>query len=97
MDNKVQSRKDIEKVMGAPIIGDVPKTKSKKKVVVSDQDRDATAESFSTLTKFQSKWFKLNRDDVELPTGRLLVSAHMKLQQSVEEGKKGKGKCINSD
>ncbi len=49
LDNKVQTRKDIEKVMKTPILGDIPKSKSDKKVVVSDQDRGATAESFRLL------------------------------------------------
>ena len=49
LNNKVHTRKDIEKVMRTPILGDIPKSKSAKKVVVSDNARDATAESFRLL------------------------------------------------
>ena len=49
LDNKVQGRKDIESIMRTPILGDIPRSKSDKKIVVSDQDRDATAESFRLI------------------------------------------------
>ena len=49
LDNKVHTRKDVESVVKAPILGDIPKSKSDKKVVISDNDRDSTAESFRLL------------------------------------------------
>ena len=49
LDNKVHSRKDVELIVQAPVLGDIPKTKSEKKVVVSDTDRSSTAESFRLL------------------------------------------------
>ena len=33
----------------APVLGDIPKTKSEKKVIISDADRSSTAESFRLL------------------------------------------------
>lgn len=49
LDNKVHNRKDVEKVINAPVLGDIPKSKTDKKVVVSDTDRSSTAESFRLL------------------------------------------------
>ena len=49
LDNKVHTKKDIEKILKAPILGDVPKSKSIKKIVVSENERDSTAESFRLL------------------------------------------------
>jgi capsular exopolysaccharide synthesis family protein len=49
IDNKIHTRKDVESVVKAPILGDVPKTKSAKKIVVSDSDRSSIAESFRLL------------------------------------------------
>lgn len=49
LDNKVHNRKDVEKVVKAPVLGDIPKSKTDKKVVVSDTDRSSTAESFRLL------------------------------------------------
>ncbi len=48
-DNKVHTRKDVEAVVKAPILGDIPKTKTDKKVVVSDHDRTSVSESFRLL------------------------------------------------
>ncbi|MDP3946445.1 MAG: polysaccharide biosynthesis tyrosine autokinase [Lutibacter sp.] len=49
LDNKVHSRKDLESMIKAPILGDVPNTKSEDKIVVSDSDRSSVAESFRLL------------------------------------------------
>lgn len=49
LDNKIHSKKDVEKIVKAPIVGDIPKTKSVKKIVVSETDRDSIAESFRLL------------------------------------------------
>ncbi len=48
-DNKVHTRKDVEAVVKAPILGEIPRTKSEHKVVVTDSDRSSTAESFRLL------------------------------------------------
>lgn len=49
LDNKVHNRKDVEAMVKAPILGDIPKTKSDTKMVVSDSDRSSVAESFRLL------------------------------------------------
>lgn len=49
LDNKVHSRKDIEGIVKAPYLGDIPKSVSDKKVVVSHNDRNSVAESFRLL------------------------------------------------
>ncbi|MDO9275289.1 MAG: polysaccharide biosynthesis tyrosine autokinase [Lutibacter sp.] len=49
LDNKIHSRKDLETMVKAPILGDIPKTVSERKIVVSDSDRSSVAESFRLL------------------------------------------------
>ncbi|MFZ3273366.1 MAG: polysaccharide biosynthesis tyrosine autokinase [Lutibacter sp.] len=49
IDNKLHTRKDLESVVKAPILGDIPKTNSERKIVVSDSDRSSVAESFRLL------------------------------------------------
>lgn len=49
VDNKLHTRKDVESVVKAPILGDIPKTNSERKIVVSDSDRSSVAESFRLL------------------------------------------------
>jgi capsular exopolysaccharide synthesis family protein len=49
LDNKVHNRKDIERIVKAPVLGDIPKAKTEKKIIVSDTDRSSTAESFRLL------------------------------------------------
>jgi tyrosine-protein kinase Etk/Wzc len=49
LDNKVHSRTDVEAAVKAPILGDIPFTKSADKIVVSDSDRSSIAESFRLL------------------------------------------------
>ena len=46
---KVQSREDLEKALSTPIIGDIPKTKSKSPQIISKTDRSPLAESFRIL------------------------------------------------
>ena len=49
LDNKVHSKSDIESIIKAPILGEIPKTKSENKLVVTENDRDSIAESFRML------------------------------------------------
>lgn len=49
LDNKIHTRDDVEKMVRAPILGDIPKTKSEKKIIISDQDGSNVAESFRLL------------------------------------------------
>lgn len=49
LDNKIHTRKDVEDAINIPILGDIPQSKSEKKVVISDRDRDSTSESFRLL------------------------------------------------
>ena len=49
LDNKVHSRRDLEAMIKAPILGDIPNTKSVNKIVVSDSDRSSIAEAFRLL------------------------------------------------
>ncbi|GAA4278920.1 GumC family protein [Aquimarina mytili] len=46
---KVSSREDLEKVLSMPIIGSIPKVKSKKRIVISQNDRSSIAEAFRIL------------------------------------------------
>ena len=48
-DNKVHNSKEVEAVVKAPLIGEIPKTKGDKKVLVSTKDRSAIAESYRML------------------------------------------------
>lgn len=49
LDNKVHTRKDIEPLVKAPILGDIPASKQIDKIVISDQDRSSVAEAFRLL------------------------------------------------
>ena len=49
IDNKIHTRKDIEGVVKAPILGDIPSSKFFNKIVISDQDRSSIAEAFRLL------------------------------------------------
>ena len=49
LDNKIHALEDVEGVVKAPILGDIPTTKSEKKVIISEQDRSNVAESFRLL------------------------------------------------
>ncbi|WP_025739875.1 GumC family protein [Aquimarina pacifica] len=46
---KINSREDLEKVLSMPIIGSIPKVKTKKKIMVSQNDRSGIAEAFRIL------------------------------------------------
>ncbi|WP_271766996.1 GumC family protein [Aquimarina algiphila] len=46
---KIRSREDLEKVLSMPIIGSIPKVKSKKQIVISQNDRSGIAEAFRIL------------------------------------------------
>ena len=48
-DNKVHSSKDVEAIVKAPILGEIPKTDLEHKMVVGENDRDSVAESFRML------------------------------------------------
>ena len=49
LDNKVHSSEDVEEVVKAPFLGEIPDAKSKKKLVVSEEARSNMAESFRLL------------------------------------------------
>lgn len=49
LDNKVHSRKDVEAVLKAPVLGDIPKNTKDRIIVVEENDRDGVAESFRLL------------------------------------------------
>ena len=49
LDNMVHTYDDVESVVKAPIIGNLPKTKLKNKVIISDTDNSNIAESFRLL------------------------------------------------
>ncbi|WP_062060321.1 GumC family protein [Aquimarina longa] len=46
---KISSREDIEKVLSMPIIGSIPKVKSKNRIMISQNDRSGIAEAFRIL------------------------------------------------
>ena len=47
--NRVESRSEIEKITGIPIIGNIPHTDSKSKTIVYDNPKSVIAESFRGL------------------------------------------------
>lgn len=49
LDNKVHTREDVEALVKAPIIGDIPSSNSKKNIVINEQDNSIIAESFRML------------------------------------------------
>ncbi len=49
LDNKVHNSKEVEAVVRAPFLGEIPKTKETEKVVVSKEDRSSIAEAFRLL------------------------------------------------
>lgn len=49
LDTKIHSGKELETLVKAPLLGEIPKTKSQDKIVVSENDRDSIAESFRML------------------------------------------------
>jgi capsular exopolysaccharide synthesis family protein len=49
LDNKIHTFDDLEKIVKAPILGDIPTAKSEKVVVISGQDSSNVAEAFRLL------------------------------------------------
>jgi tyrosine-protein kinase Etk/Wzc len=49
LDNKIHTNKDVEAIVKAPIIGEIPHSKSENKIVVNETDKDNIAESFRML------------------------------------------------
>ncbi|NOR28456.1 MAG: polysaccharide biosynthesis tyrosine autokinase [Lutibacter sp.] len=49
LDNKVHTLKDIEAVLKAPFLGEIPKTAMDHKIVVNDTERGIVAEAFRML------------------------------------------------
>jgi len=47
--NKVQTVEDIEKIINAPVLGDIPNTKLEHKIVVDENERTSVAEAFRLL------------------------------------------------
>ena len=48
-DNKIHTQEDIEDIINAPIIGDIPNRKNKRKVIDFEQEKSNVAESFRLL------------------------------------------------
>ncbi|WP_103068521.1 GumC family protein [Aquimarina sediminis] len=46
---KISSREDLEKALSMPIIGSIPKVKTKGKIMISQNDRSGIAEAFRIL------------------------------------------------
>lgn len=49
LDNKVHNRKDVENMVKAPVLGDIPNTKAENKIVISGNDRSSVSEAFRLL------------------------------------------------
>jgi len=49
LDNKIHNRKDVEAVIKAPVLGDIPNTKTKGAIINFNNDRSSIAESFRLL------------------------------------------------
>lgn len=49
LNNKVHNSKEVEAIIKAPLLGEIPKTKGKQKVVLSTKDKNGIAESFRML------------------------------------------------
>jgi len=49
LDNKVHTSKDVEAVVKAPIIGEIPHSKSEQTIVVNEKAQDSIAEAFRML------------------------------------------------
>ncbi|MEL4457185.1 GumC family protein [Lutimonas vermicola] len=49
LDNKIHTFEELEKIVKAPILGDIPSAKSEKVVVISGQDNSNVAEAFRLL------------------------------------------------
>lgn len=49
LDNKVHTSEDVESVVDAPFIGNIPKAKLKEKVIITDRSRDRVSEAYRLL------------------------------------------------
>jgi tyrosine-protein kinase Etk/Wzc len=49
LDNKIHTSKDVEEIVKAPILGEIPHSKSENKIVINENDKDNIAESFRML------------------------------------------------
>ncbi|WP_108868392.1 GumC family protein [Aquimarina aquimarini] len=83
---KVRSRDDLEKVLSMPIIGEIPKVKSKNKLLISKNDRSGIAEAFRILRTnldFLMAGISKNRGKVIFVTstisgeGKTLISSNL--------------------
>jgi capsular exopolysaccharide synthesis family protein len=59
-DNKVRTIEDLEKFLNAPILGDIPKTKSKSKIIIDNNTNDSISEAFRLLRTNLSFMFSKN-------------------------------------
>ncbi len=71
LDTKIHTLEDVKRIVKAPILGDIPKINSEKKVIISDQDRSNVAESFRLLRTNVN--FMLR--DVKLESKTIFVSS----------------------
>ncbi len=93
---KIRSREDLEKALSMPIIGSIPKVKSKKQIVISKNDRSGIAEAFRILRTnldFLLAGIKKDRGRVIFVTstisgeGKTLISSNLSKTLSIS-GKK---------
>lgn len=49
IDNKVHTIEDVEKIIKAPFLGDIPKIKTKEKFIIKENDRSSIAEAYRML------------------------------------------------
>lgn len=49
LDNKIHSKKDIEDFTSVPFLGDIPKSSSKEKIIIGNNERSSTAEAFRLI------------------------------------------------
>ncbi len=62
LDSKVHTKEDVEKVLNIPIIGDIPKFKSKTKYLIKKDDYSSVAEAFRIL-RTNLSFVTTNSDD----------------------------------
>jgi len=49
MDNKIHTVKEVEDQVSAPVLGDIPATKSDKKIIITEKENSNVAEAFRLL------------------------------------------------
>ena len=49
LDTMIHRREDVEKILNVPILGDIPKTDSKERYLISKEDHSGVAEAFRIL------------------------------------------------